>query len=733
MQLRPERPMVTAPCGNGRRVHARRRRGVLAAALTTLALAGLPGVASAATAEQISAGVARAVAYLRSRQDAATGRFVGANDDWANAALAAAGVHPADVRAAADAPSAQDHYLGVWTGASWLDAPTILPATDFARAILNARAAGLDPARLAPQANHVAQLASLHVDGSWGARALVNGAVFGGLAMETAPVPAWVTAQTAGVVRRNQHRDGGWTFQAVDGSARAIESPGDVDMTGAALAQLCRSGAALDDPAVAAGIAFLEGRIDPVRGGFVGRYGLNADSTGWAVQGLNACGVDVQAPAWTAPSGKTPLDFLLDAQQPDGGFAYLATDTRSNFYATIDALLALAGAAFSADPPARADPEEPRWRPAPAVADGVVVPFTLAIDDGRGDRRLCRVDAPAGTSVTELLAAARTAARPDGCVTQLRVEDGAVAALNDAEPAPGGAWMVSLDGAPEQVAGTQPVPYGTTVSMRLDAPLTDFGARAVGTLGTVREIELLADRAPLAPTRVRVVGDHRDDVLVSADDCTGTTLHVGETCSIRMRFAPSAVGERTATLEVVGGAVGGATARFALRGTGAEPPAVEGPPGSPGQPGADGAPGVPGPQGQAGPQGAPGPTGPQGAPGPAGARGPAGPRGPRGARGPAGRDARVTCRRVRAAHGVRVTCRVALQQAQALRARRTGARLVRAGRAYARGRVVPQRTRAGRRRVAHARLRAARAIPRGRYVLRIAVRGGVAQVPVVVR
>ena len=194
-------------------------------------------------------------------------------------------------------------------------------------------------------------------------------------------------AKANGYLRGQQHLDGGWGFGRVSTDAQRATA-GSVDMTGAVLAALCETGAAANDPDVRAGLSFLEGRQDPATGGFG-----NVDSTGWALSGLNACGVAPQGGRFTTSASLTPVDYLLSQQDPSGAFLFSGAP---NLYSTQNAVRALAGEAFSADPPRRATAADPRFRAVPAVADGTPTPHVLAIDDGAGDVRLCSVTAPAG-------------------------------------------------------------------------------------------------------------------------------------------------------------------------------------------------------------------------------------------------------------------------------------------------------------------------------------------------
>lgn len=483
--------------------HKRSRRS-RAVSLTTTAVASvvaavggasLAATATAATSQEMQAAVALGAAYLPTVQKD-DGNLPGFGGDWALTSLAAAGVDAGTVRLTPVAPSAQDYFLGVWTGGpssndDWTSpsgqkpgaSPGTLrrPATDYERALLLAHAAGLPPTRLSADQNLVAQLAGIYrgrpavpdgpdvgrSEGNFGSVGLFNGTVYGLLSLSRTAVPQVLLDTIAQTIVSNQHDDGGWTFSRVT-SAPARAGKSDIDMTGAALAALCDAGAGAADPVVERGVAFLASKL-AADGSFASSYTSsgNTDSAAWATSGLNACGIDPNGPRFTSGAGKTPIDFLLGVQFKDGpdagAFRYLPTDTRPNYYASQDAVRALAGESFSAQPKT--------VRAAPAVADGTVVPQAIVIDagtDSTGERdlRFCRVYAPTGASVAELLQQAATTAEPAGCVTGLDVRAGSVEALNGVSGDRAlRRWLVRLDGGAARVAGPQPVCHGQIVSL----------------------------------------------------------------------------------------------------------------------------------------------------------------------------------------------------------------------------------------------------------------------------
>jgi hypothetical protein len=455
-------------------------------AALVVALALLPAAASAATTSEVEAAQTSAVEWLEGQQDPTTGAIPGFGGDWSATALAAAGVDSANVRVAPGDPSLQDALLAEYTTGEWLNAPGSgefpQPATDYERATLVSYAAGLDPARLSAAQNMPAQLAALWnpSTGSFGTPSS-NGAAFGLLALAQAtPVPRWALQPTIAYLRRNQHDDLGWNFGAATTPAdRATEST--VDMTGAAIAAFCVSGVPAYDPDVAEGIEFLQREFEAESaesGGFEYPYGgANADTTAWAINGLNACGIDPQGPEWTTETTeKTPVDFLLSVQADSGpnkgAFEYFGSP---DLYSSQDALRAISGEVFTADPPSH--------RAVPTVATGTQVPHLLVINLGGGQVRFCKVTAAADASLTTVLEAAEANSTPSGCVTSLTIVGGKVFSLDGVTPADEGeAWLARLDDSPAESAGEQPVGFGEVIALRA-GPTSSGGGGTQGPPG----------------------------------------------------------------------------------------------------------------------------------------------------------------------------------------------------------------------------------------------------------
>jgi hypothetical protein len=456
-------------------VSIRRLSALCAALLSLTALAVLPaGAAAASSQETIDTAIGKAVEYVRGQQDPLTGEPFGFehgsfSSDWVATSLAAAGISAADVHTAGN-PSLQDFLFGDYTG-FWGGPPT-KAVTDYERVTLVSHAAGLDPARLSADLNLPAQIAGSWnpVAGSFGEPS-INSTVFGILALRTVPVPTWALAPAASYLRQRQHDDGGWTFSASMTPAAKAE-PSEPDMTGAAIAALCEAGAPAYDPSVAHALAYLRGLLVDATGAFHYAFGDNADATAWAVSGLNACGIDPQSASWTTASGKTSIDHLLSLQVPSGpeagGFGYENT-SEANLYSTQDALRAISGGVFTAAPPARSDSSLPSVRPATAVAAGTPVPHLLAIELAPGNVRICKVTAPDGAPLSQVLDEAQAGgAFPAGCVSSFGMLAGRITAIDGVAPAgEGEAWLLRLDRGSLVIAGEQPVRFGETISLHI--------------------------------------------------------------------------------------------------------------------------------------------------------------------------------------------------------------------------------------------------------------------------
>ena len=463
----------------------RRLAFTMPAALGAFALTVLPAAATS-TPTQITTAKTNGVAYLKTLQ-AADGSYAGAglSNEWAFSAFAADGTAVVDVAPGGDtAKNARTVYRNLLATSGWPSASPVV--TDYERGTLNAYAAGIDPARVSAARNLIADIYGYWQTaepGYFGPSANFNGTVFAALALGGAKtqaggdrVPQALTDALVTKLRANQHNDGGWTYQKVEGNPTAINTASDIDMTGAALAALCTSGVPNTDAGVVRAKNYLKDKLVATSGAFNSLYGVNTSSNGWAIAGLNACGIDPQSADFTTVNSKTPVDFLIANQyNPDGGFKYKPSDTSPSAYSSIDALRAVVGGGFTHAPAVPVTPGAPQWVAQSALTAGTATKVALTVDDGTGNLKVCSVSfTPTGTTTTlgAVLDAATTAATPSGCVTGVTPSSGsgAVTAVNGKADSGSQTWKVSVDGAAFAGATREKViNVGDTIALRWGA------------------------------------------------------------------------------------------------------------------------------------------------------------------------------------------------------------------------------------------------------------------------
>jgi hypothetical protein len=398
--------------------------------------------------------------------------------DWGMTALAAAGVNAADVSTSLADPSAQDFYLDEWETAGPGGA-----GTDAARGILTGVAGGIQPSRLsassdASKSNLVARIAELFDGTQIGETGLLNDDIFGVLALHQAGAPRPILRQIVDYLRSQQHTDGGWSWNA------SPSAPADTDMTGSVVAAFCAAGVAVDDPDLQQAFALLHSLQDPATGGFIAPpesfgIGVNTDTTSWVTSGLIQCGIDPQGPEWTTDQGKTPLDYLVSLQRPDGHFDW-TDEFAGGAFETYDSVRPLGGIGFSTAPPARLDGISPAVRPVAAVSGGTTVPITLVIDHGPGadDVRMCRVDVESGSDLGEVLDDAEASSAPAGCVDDFALSSGGVgiSSLNGVTGTPEYSWRAGIDGGALRTEATEPIGFGDLVFLKFEATVASPAA-----------------------------------------------------------------------------------------------------------------------------------------------------------------------------------------------------------------------------------------------------------------
>jgi hypothetical protein len=290
-------------------------------------------------------------------------------------------------------------------------------------------------------------------------------------------VPQAILDKSIAKVRANQHTDGGWTYQKVEGNHSGLTATSDIDMTGAALASLCAAGVTTSDSAIVTGKNFLKGKLVAATGAFTAMFGVNTNSNAWAVSGLNVCGINPQGADFTttSPHFKTPLDFLVTQQfaVANGGWKYLPGDATPNAYASADALRAMASGGFTATPPVPTTTGQTQW-----VAEsnfsttGTASKLGVSVDDSSGTLKVCSVSvAPSATTTTlgGVIDAGIVSSTPANCLTAVTptTSTGTITSLNGTANGGGSSWKVSIDGASLATATRQTsIHLGDTIALK---------------------------------------------------------------------------------------------------------------------------------------------------------------------------------------------------------------------------------------------------------------------------
>jgi hypothetical protein len=236
---------------------------------------------------------------------------------WAALGLESAGVRPQSVERGTTLITYVERHAGARDAGS------------IERNILVAHAAGLSASSFGGHDLLALLRAKLRANGSIGGE--VNLTAFGVLAFRAAG--ASIPSGTLRWLESQGDRDGGYGFAGRGGAS-------DVDDTGAVLEALAgvhgRPGHVR-----ARAIAYLRREQDR-DGGFPSQpgEGSNAQSTAWAVQGLDAAGID---PATVRRGGRSPLAYLRSLIGPTGAVKYARGETQTPVWVTGEALMALAG------------------------------------------------------------------------------------------------------------------------------------------------------------------------------------------------------------------------------------------------------------------------------------------------------------------------------------------------------------------------------------------------------
>ena len=206
--------------------------GLVLAILVALGLAWPAAAAATSSQAEIETSTAKGVTYLKSLQET-NGSIPGFGGDWSLTSLAAAGT-AAERQEDRSLDQCPDVVPG--TGGRHDDLAGIeqSPRDGIREAALVAYAAGIDPARVSQTQNLIAQgsRAQTSNPGYYGEPSVFEGTLFGLLALAgtmtregVQRVPQVLLEQSVAVVRANQHTDGGWNFEKVEGSEEGLNLP----------------------------------------------------------------------------------------------------------------------------------------------------------------------------------------------------------------------------------------------------------------------------------------------------------------------------------------------------------------------------------------------------------------------------------------------------------------------------------------------------------------------------
>ncbi len=325
----------------------------LLAGLMALAVAG-----AAMTPAPAQAAVSSAQ-YLRQAQngDGGFGAAPGQPSNqlysgWAALGLAAAG---GDLGQVAHGGSSVIDYIRAGAGAS--------DVGSLERTILVVRAAGLSARSFGGRDLIAALERRIGADGAVSGQ--VNLTAFAVLALRADGITP--SARTLGWLEGQQNRDGGFGFTAGGGSS-------DADDTGAVLEALAGAGGRAGAVRHRA-VVFLR-RQQGADGGFAAQPGedSNAQSTAWAIQGLQAAGV---SPASLHRRGaRSPIAYLRSLVEPGGQVAYARGIRQTPVWVTGEALMALEGKPLPLSAPAPAATAPPATAPAPSTTTSTTAAAT---------------------------------------------------------------------------------------------------------------------------------------------------------------------------------------------------------------------------------------------------------------------------------------------------------------------------------------------------------------------
>ncbi|KAJ48944.1 hypothetical protein BD780_000543 [Clostridium tetanomorphum] len=153
---------------------------------------------------------------------------------------------------------------------------------------------------------------------------LINSQCFGAIALHCAGEPIPNRDKAIRWLEKNQHHDGGFTWDVKDFTEKEdyLKTTSDVDMTAAVLMAFSTLGADKDYPPVKRALNFLrKHQLD--NGGFESWGTQNPESDVWAIQAMLMYGENPMSKQWEKKKGCNPVTFLLKHQLPNGAFTHV--------------------------------------------------------------------------------------------------------------------------------------------------------------------------------------------------------------------------------------------------------------------------------------------------------------------------------------------------------------------------------------------------------------------------
>lgn len=89
-------------------------------------------------------------------------------------------------------------------------------------------------------------------------------------------------------------------------------------------------------------------------------------------------------------------------------------------------------------------------------------------------------------------------------------------------------------------------------AVRVSPSTLSYGEAKVGTVGSTLDVTLKAGVAPITITSIVLAGSNPGEFAITQETCTGTPIAAGGTCTASVRFQPSVLGVRTASLVMAG-------------------------------------------------------------------------------------------------------------------------------------------------------------------------------------